>query len=142
MNIEITNRPIKTQEVVDKVVKDTAGGIVTFIGTVRNNAGGKKVLYLEYEAYPQMAEKKIAEIIDEIKSKWQIEDISVTHRVGRLEIGDIAVVIAVSSGHRLEAFQACQYAIDRIKEIVPIWKKEFYEEGSKWIEGDHQKKDK
>ena len=136
--IEITREPIQPQSVIDKVTRDTCGAIVTFTGTVRNNSGGKKVLYLEYESYPEMARKKIEEIVKEIKSRWNIEEVAVTHRIGRMEIGDIAVVIAVSSGHREEAFQACQYAIDRIKEIVPIWKKEFYEEGSAWIEGSHR----
>jgi len=136
--IEITNRPIETQSVIDKVVKDSCGAVVTFIGTVRNNSEGKKVLYLEYEAYPEMAKKKLQEISNEAKKRWLLEEVAVTHRLGRMEIGEIAVVIAVSSGHRQPAFEACQYTIDRIKEIVPIWKKEFYEEGSAWIEGSHR----
>jgi molybdopterin synthase catalytic subunit len=138
--IEITREPIKTQSVIDRVLKDTCGAVVTFIGTVRNNSEGKRVLYLEYEAYPEMAKKKLEEIAAEAKNKWPIEEVAVTHRLGRMEIGEISVVIAVSSGHRLIAFQACQYTIDRIKEIVPIWKKEFYEDGSAWIEGTHHVK--
>jgi molybdopterin synthase catalytic subunit len=81
-----------------------------------------------------MAKKKLQEIADEAKKKWSLEEVAVTHRLGRMEIGDIAVVIAVSAGHRQPAFEACQYTIDRIKEIVPIWKKEFYEDGEVWIE--------
>jgi molybdopterin synthase catalytic subunit len=107
--------------------------MVTFVGTVRNNAEGKQVLYLEYEAYPEMAIKKLNDIRAEILRRWKINDIGIVHRTGRLEIGETAVVIAVGSPHRLEAFQACQYAIDRIKEIVPIWKKEFYQDSSSWI---------
>ena len=136
--IEITHEPIQVQSVIDKVVKDSCGAVVTFIGTVRNNSEGKRVLYLEYEAYPEMAKKKLQEIAAEAKRKWQLEEVAVTHRLGRMEIGEIAVVIAVSAGHRLPAFEACQYTIDRIKEIVPIWKKEFYEEGSAWVEGNHR----
>lgn len=128
------------QPVIDKTLKDACGAVVTFIGAVRNNSDGKKVLYLEYEAYPEMAKKKLEEIAAEAKKKWPIEEIAVTHRLGRMEIGEISVVIAVSSGHRTAAFQACQYTIDRIKEIVPIWKKEFYEDGSAWIEGTHHVK--
>jgi len=138
--IEITREIIRTQSVIDKVLKETCGAVVTFIGTVRNNSEGKRVLYLEYEAYPEMAKKKLEEIAAEVRSKWPIEEVAVTHRLGRMEIGEISVVIAVSSGHRLVAFQACQYTIDRIKEIVPIWKKEFYEDGSAWIEGTHHVK--
>jgi len=138
--IEITNGVIRAQPVIDKTLKDTCGAVVTFIGTVRNNSDGKKVLYLEYESYPEMAKKKLEEIAAEAKKKWPIEEVAVTHRLGRMEIGDISVVIAVSSGHRAAAFQACQYTIDRIKEIVPIWKKEFYEDGSAWIEGAHHVK--
>jgi molybdopterin synthase catalytic subunit len=94
------------------------------------------VLYLEYEAYPEMAQRKLADIATEIKDKWPVKDVAIAHRIGRIEIGEVAVVIAVSSAHRRQAFTACQYAIDRVKEIVPIWKKEFYEEGSAWIGSD------
>ena len=138
--IEITNNVINTQSVIDKTLHDSCGAVVTFIGAVRNNSEGKKVLYLEYEAYSKMAQKKLEEIAAEAKKKWPVEEVAVTHRLGRMEIGDISVVIAVSSGHRAAAFQACQYTIDRIKEIVPIWKKEFYEDGSAWIEGIHHVK--
>jgi molybdopterin synthase catalytic subunit len=131
--IEITSQPISAQSVIDKVRQNGDGAVVTFIGTVRDNAEGKRVLYLEYETYPEMAEKKLKEICKEIHSRWEINDIGIVHRIGRLEIGETAVVIAVGSAHRLEAFQACQYAIDRIKEIVPIWKKEFYQDSSSWI---------
>ncbi len=130
--IEITSNPIQVQPVIDGVRKDGHGAVVSFVGVVRNNAEGKRVLYLEYEAYPDMAEKKLKEICAEAESRWQTE-ISVVHRVGRLEIGDTAVVIAVGASHRQEAFRACEYAIDRIKEIVPIWKKEFYDDGSNWV---------
>ena len=131
--IEITARPIGVQPVIDSVIKDKNGAVVTFLGTVRNNSEGKRVLYLEYDAYPEMAKKKLTEIAGEIDSRWHIKDVSIVHRTGRLEIGEIAVVIAVGSPHRAEAFRACEYVIDRIKEMVPIWKKEVYEDGSAWI---------
>ena len=130
--IEITSQPISVQPVIDKVKKDSHGALVTFIGTVRDNSEGKKVTYLEYETYARMAEKKLKEIADEIQNRWQT-DISIVHRVGRMELGDTVIVIVVGSGHRREAFQSCEYAINRIKEIVPIWKKEFYEDGSSWV---------
>ncbi len=131
--IEITPGPIDVQPVIDSVEKNTNGAVVTFLGTVRDNSEGKRVLYLEYDAYPAMAKKKLAEIAGEIEAKWGIKEVSIVHRTGRLEIGEIAVVIAVGSPHRAEAFRACEYAIDRIKEMVPIWKKEVYEDGSAWI---------
>jgi molybdopterin synthase catalytic subunit len=133
--IEITSKPIVVEPVINKVRKSSHGAVVTFIGTVRDNSEGKRVLYLEYETYTEMAEKKLKEICLEIQNRWGIGDVNIIHRVGRIEVGDIAIVIAVGSSHRLEAFQACQYAIDCIKKTVPIWKKEFYEDGSStWIE--------
>jgi molybdopterin synthase catalytic subunit len=131
--IEITDRPISVQSVIDQVKTNADGAIVTFVGTVRDNAEGKRVLYLEYEVYPEMAEKKLNEICTEIYSRWKVNNIGIIHRIGRLDVGENAVVIAIGSAHRTEAFQACQYAIDRIKEVVPIWKKEFYQDSSSWI---------
>ena len=131
--IEITSEAIKVQPIIDEVERSTNGAVVTFLGTVRDNSEGKRVLCLEYDAYPEMAKKKLSEIVKEMESRWGIKDVAIVHRVGQLKIGDIAVVIAVGSPHRAEGFRACQYAIDRIKEVVPIWKKEFYEDGSAWI---------
>ena len=130
--IEITSQPISVQLVIDAVKKKSHGALVTFIGTVRDNSEGKRVLYLEYETYRQMAENKLEGIATAIYNRWN-SDVAIVHRIGRIEVGDIAVVIVVGSGHRQEAFQSCQYAINRIKEIVPIWKKEFYEDGSSWV---------
>jgi molybdopterin synthase catalytic subunit len=135
--IEITRESIRPETVIGRVLGPQCGAVVTFFGTVRNNFEGKRVLYLEYEAYPAMALKKLEEIAVEIKRKFPVEAVAVTHRLGRLEIGEISVVIAVSAGHRQAAFEGCQYAIDRIKEIVPIWKKEYYEDGAAWVEGAH-----
>ncbi|MFF3024510.1 molybdenum cofactor biosynthesis protein MoaE [Gottfriedia sp. NPDC057948] len=129
----IVNTPIVVEEVSDKVKSRNAGAITVFIGTVRELTKGKKTLSLEYQAYESMAVKKLAQIGDEINGKWPEAIVAITHRVGRLEISDIAVVIAVSSPHRKVAYEANEYAIERIKQIVPIWKKEFWEDGTMWI---------
>src|SRR3954453_10344203 len=130
---EISKDPIITQEVIDKVVQREAGAITTFIGTVRELTHGKKTLYLVYEAYESMAVKKLEQIGREIEEKWQGSKVAITHRVGKLDITDIAVVIAVSPPHRADSYEANRYAIERIKEIVPIWKKEHWEDGQEWI---------
>ena len=134
--IELTDKPISPEAVTSKVLKDSNGGVVTFLGTVRNHSEGQKVRYLEYEAYPEMALTKMAELVGEIRTKWGIDDVAITHRLGHLAIGEIAVVIAVASPHRQEAFEACLYDIDRLKEIVPIWKKEAFVGGERWVAGD------
>jgi molybdopterin synthase catalytic subunit len=130
---EIIDVPIETQRVIDKVMDRNAGAITTFIGTVRELTKGKKTLYLEYESYIPMAEKKLEQIGDEIQQKWSNAKVAITHRIGRLDITDIAVVIAVSTPHRKDTYEANEYAIERIKEIVPIWKKEHWEDGEMWI---------
>ncbi|MBU8905031.1 molybdenum cofactor biosynthesis protein MoaE [Desertibacillus haloalkaliphilus] len=135
----MTNEPISIEEVVTKVTHPHAGAINTFIGTVRELTKGKRTLYLEYDAYVAMAEKKLAQIGSEINEKWPNTRVAITHRIGRLEITDIAVVIAVSTPHRADSYEASRYAIERIKEIVPIWKKEHWEDGEKWI-GDQLEK--
>lgn len=135
----ITNEVISIQEVVDKVVHPNAGAINTFIGTVRELTKGKKTVYLKYDAYASMAEKKLAQIGDEIQERWPNTLVAITHRIGRLDITDIAVVIAVSTPHRADSYDASRYAIERIKEIVPIWKKEHWEDGEEWI-GDQLEK--
>lgn len=130
---EISHEPINIQSVIDKVVDRNAGAVSTFIGTVREITRGKKTLYLVYEAYEPMAVKKLEQIGTEIESRWEGAKVAITHRVGKLDILDLAVVIAVSTPHRAAAFEASRYAIERIKEIVPIWKKEHWEDGEKWI---------
>lgn len=133
MNYAISKEPINVQEVIDKVVQREAGAITTFIGTVRELTHGKKTLYLVYEAYESMAVKKLEQIGNEIKERWHGSEVAITHRVGKLDITDVAVVIAVSTPHRADAYEANRYAIERIKEIVPIWKKEHWEDGQEWI---------
>lgn len=133
MNCVITRDPIKIEEIYAKVVRREAGAVTTFIGTVRELTHGRKTLYLEYEAYEAMALKKLEQIVTEMKERWPGVEAAISHRIGRLEISDIAVAIAVSSPHRPEAYEANRYAIERIKEIVPIWKKEHWEDGEQWI---------
>ena len=133
MNFEITDKPIDTQAVIDKVISRNAGAVTTFIGTVREMTKGKKTLYLVYEAYAAMAVKKLEQIGTEIEERWPDAITAITHRTGRLDITDIAVVIAVSTPHRNDAYEANRYAIERIKEIVPIWKKEHWEDGEEWV---------
>lgn len=133
MNYEISKEPINIQDVIDKVIQREAGAVTTFIGTVRELTNGKKTLFLIYEAYEAMAVKKLEQIGNEIEKRWEGSKVAITHRVGRLEITDVAVVIAVSTPHRADAYEANRYAIERIKEIVPIWKKEHWENGEKWM---------
>jgi len=111
------------------------GAVATFIGLVRNENGGRRVLWLEYEAYEPLAVKTFARIDEEAGERWPSIGLAIHHRVGRLEIGEASVVIAAASPHRAEAFAACRYAIERIKQIAPIWKHEHFEGGETWIEG-------
>ncbi len=130
---EVVDHTIDEQAVADSVADGGAGAICTFSGVVRNNSKGKRVLYLEYEAYPEMAIKQMQKIADEIKQKWSLTRVSMVHRTGRLQVGEASVCIAVSAPHRAEAFEACRYAIDRLKIIVPVWKKEVWEGGEYWV---------
>jgi molybdopterin synthase catalytic subunit len=131
--IEITEGVISTDEVVARVADPANGAVVTFVGIVRGITGERETLYLEYEAYPEMAEKVLLQIADEIRARWtDIRAAAIVHRIGRLEIGETAVVIALAAPHRAQTFDALRYAIDRIKEIAPIWKKEFWADGAEW----------
>jgi molybdopterin synthase catalytic subunit len=128
---------INIQEIAESIRKPEDGAIVVFDGVVRNNSKSKAVRFLEYDAYESMALKKLEEIGLRAKSEFEIRDIAIVHRLGHMEVGESSVVIAVASAHRGPAFDACRYAIDTIKMIVPIWKKEFYEDGEVWIESGH-----
>ncbi len=136
----VTAAPVSEDQVSRMVATPEAGAIVTFVGTVRNNARGRAVQSLDYEAYPPAAERMLRQIGDEIAEKWGLDQCAIVHRMGHLSVGEASVAIAVASAHRGDAFDACRYAIDRIKEIVPIWKKEFYEDGETWVgsEADYQ----
>jgi len=133
---EIVNRPIAIDEVAARVVTPDRGGMTLFAGTVRGITADLVTDYLEYEAYAEMAEPILAEIAAEAQARWpSIGAVSIVHRVGRLEVGDIAVVIAVAAAHREDTFDACHYVIDRIKQIAPIWKREVGQDGALWVEG-------
>ncbi len=131
--IELTKEPIQTEKIIAEVMSDSAGGIDVFIGTVRDATKGKKVVALEFEAYEKMAVSELQKIIDAAFQKWPVLKIAVSHAVGRREIGELAVVIAVSAAHRDAAFQSCRYVIDTLKQTVPIWKKEIFEDGDVWV---------
>jgi molybdopterin synthase catalytic subunit len=130
---KITQSPINMQELADFVADPAAGAMATFVGMTRNTNEGRQVTRLEYECYPGMAEKEMEKIAAEVLRRWPIKKISIVHRLGRVDIGEASVAIAVSSGHRHAAFEACHYAINQLKETVPIWKKELYEGGELWI---------
>lgn len=130
----VTAEPLSVQQVNDLVKRPTDGAVVTFDGIVRNNFDGRPVRYLAYEAYAAMAEKKLAEIGAEVQQKFTIGEIAMVHRIGRLEIGESSIVIAVAAPHRHAAFEACAYAMDRVKAEVPVWKKEFFGDGADhWV---------
>ena len=129
----VTNQPIDLSELVRYVADAEAGAIVPFIGTTRNNNEGRKVIALDYDGYPEMAEKELARIGAEAKNKWPICKMAIVHRLGPVQIGEASVIIVVSSAHRDAAFAASRFAIEEIKKTVPIWKKEVFEGGEVWI---------
>lgn len=131
--INITSEPLNPDSITELVRKNSNGAIITFLGTTRDSTDGKRVNYLEYEAYQPMAQDMIKQIFDEVKEQWEIDDLAMSHRLGKVDIGEISMVVAIASPHRKQAFEAGQYSIDRIKEIVPIWKKEFFDDGEGWV---------
>lgn len=132
---KITNDKIKPDALFEWTLKPHHGAVVTFAGTVRSDTDGRRTLQLEYEAYAEMAEAKMKEVGAEIHTRWGIEDVAMIHRVGTLDIGEISILIAVATPHRENAFEACSYAIDRVKQIVPVWKKEIWADGDQeWVE--------
>lgn len=132
----ISDRVLDEAEVVSRVSGPDAGGIVSFVGNVRNSARGHDIEYLEYEAYPEMAEREMEKIATEASEKWPGTRVAIAHRVGHLEIGEAAVVVVAASAHRGEAFAACRFAIDTLKVRVPIWKREVASDGAYWVD-DH-----
>jgi molybdopterin synthase catalytic subunit len=135
---KIVDGPIDDVALEQAVRTDADGAVIVFRGVARRYSRGRDVVHLEYEAYPEMAEKVMAQIADEMKTRWPISGVAMVHRTGVLEIGQASVAIAVSAPHRGEAFAAAQYAIDRLKQIVPIWKKEVWSDGSQWIGWEHE----
>ena len=130
---KVTSEPLALDPLATAVGRNTAGAVATFLGIVREFSRGRQVVHLEYEAYPEMAEATMRQIGQEIRARWPVDDIAIVHRVGVLRIGEASVAIAVSAPHRHAALEACAYAIERVKEIVPIWKKEVWSDGSQWI---------
>ena len=132
--IRLTRDAIDYHALTEQVRRADCGAVVTFLGTVRDLTGGQVTVALDYEAYPGMAEKKMAEIEAETRARWPVGDIALVHRLGHLDVGDVSVAVAVSCPHRAQAFEACRYAIDRLKELVPIWKKENWADGTtEWV---------
>ena len=131
--IHITQEVLDPGKVVELVQDPGAGAIATFVGTTRDHTGDRKVLRLEYEAYRPMADEQLQRVADEMRERWDLTGVAIHHRLGRLEIGEASLLVAVSSAHRQAAFEACHFSIDRIKQIVPIWKKEFFEGGEVWV---------
>ena len=132
-DFRLTEQPLSLDAVVREVQRDEAGAVATFLGTVRNRSRDRNVLYLEYEAYEGMAEETMAELARELSERHELLAVAIHHRVGRVEIGEPSVAIAVSSQHRAAALAACKEAIDTLKGTVPLWKKEVYEGGEEWI---------
>jgi molybdopterin synthase catalytic subunit len=131
--IKITGELLSIQHCIDWVMSPESGGIDVFIGTVRNATKGKKVIRLEFEAYEQMAVAEMEKIARQAMEKWPVQKLIIHHRTGTLAVGEIPVIIAVSAAHRAAAFEACRYVIDTLKETVPIWKKEIFEDGEVWV---------
>jgi molybdopterin synthase catalytic subunit len=135
LHVEITDAPLDLDALARVVEAPEMGAVATFTGNVRDHNRGRRVEYLEYDAYRPMAERELHRIAEEAVARWQCR-IAIEHRVGRLEIGEASVMVAVSCAHRADAFEACRFAIDTLKERVPIWKKEVWEGGEVWIEGE------
>jgi molybdopterin synthase catalytic subunit len=130
----VQSAPLSMDALLSRVTGPDCGGVVTFSGVVRNRARGQAIDHLVYEAYPPMAEQELQKILAQVRERWPDVRLALSHRVGRLEIGDAAVMIAASAPHRADAFEACRFAIDALKQSVPIWKKEFAEDGAYWVE--------
>ena len=131
--VSLTRSPIDLAALTSATPAD--GAVCLFVGVVRDENGGRPVRHLEYEAYEEMALPLMRQIAEEAAARWPVTDVRVVHRLGRLEIGEPSVAVAVASPHRAEAFEACRYVIDTVKAKVPIWKKEFYQDGAVWLEG-------
>jgi molybdopterin synthase catalytic subunit len=132
--VRLTREEIDYHALTEQVRRGDCGAVVTFLGTVRDLTGERVTVALDYEAYPAMAENKMAEIEHETRARWPVGDMALVHRLGHVGIGDVSVAVAVSCPHRAQAFEACRYAIDRLKELVPIWKKENWADGTtEWV---------
>lgn len=133
IDINITSEPLDVQACIAAVMRPDCGGIDVFIGTVRSATAGKAVMRLEFEAYEPMAQREMQKIAEQACDRWPVQHIVIHHRTGVLDVGEIPVIIAVSAAHRAAAFDACRFAIDTLKQTVPIWKKEVFEDGEVWV---------
>lgn len=133
--VRLTTDPLDPQDAIDSVMTDADGAYVLFVGVVRNHSRGRAVTGLEYQVYAPMAERQMARLVEEVRERWGLH-CAILHRYGPIPVGESAVVVCVSSAHRAEAFEACRWTIDTLKEDVPIWKKEFATDGTFWIEGE------
>ncbi len=131
--IRVTTDYTPPEAVINSLDRSIHGAVVTFLGTVRKYTEGREVIYLDYEAYPEMAEEQLRAIAEEVKAREGIEDVAIVHRIGRLSVGETSLTVAVASLHRRPGFDACLYTVERIKELAPIWKKEVWAEGSVWV---------
>ncbi len=132
----VTPEPLDPRQAIEAVRRDEAGAVLLFLGVVRNENLGRRVLHLEYEAYSELAQRVMRELAQEAQARFQLTGVAVMHRTGLLPVGEVSLVVAVSSPHRREAFQGGQWLVDRLKERLPIWKKEVFEGGEEWIEGE------
>ncbi|HLM60570.1 MAG TPA: molybdenum cofactor biosynthesis protein MoaE [Pyrinomonadaceae bacterium] len=137
---ELTNEPLDVGEIARRVVPAECGATVTLDGYVRRFTKGRETLYLEYEGYKPMALREMEKLIGQARKQFEISNVGIVHRLGKLEIGETSVVISVAAAHRRAAFEACEWLIKELKRTVPIWKKEVYADGETWIEGDSQSK--
>lgn len=133
--VRLQTEPIRADELIEAVHSERHGAVALFLGTVRDHNDGRKVRFLEYHAYPEMARSELEKLAAECRRRFGNPSIALVHRTGRLEVGETAVAIAVASAHRSAAFQACRFLIDTLKQTVPVWKKEFFQDGEVWIEG-------
>ncbi|NIR50818.1 molybdenum cofactor biosynthesis protein MoaE [candidate division KSB1 bacterium] len=133
--VELVAEKISVDRILEQLEDHSTGGVAIFLGRVRNHAEGREVEQMDYEAYPEMALKKMRGIEETAKKRWPVKKMVMVHRTGRLQLGEVSVAIAVACAHRNEAFEACRFAIDTLKETVPIWKKEYFADGEAWVEG-------
>jgi len=134
--VQLTSEPIDTAGLAERMKRAEDGAVVVFEGIVRDNSRGRRTLYLDYEAYDEMARKQLEELAAQALEKFKVREVAIAHRLGRLQIGETSVAIVVSSAHRAAAFDACRWMIDTLKKTVPIWKKEHFEDGAVWADGE------
>ena len=134
--IRVTSEPLEAGELMAAVRQDSSGAVASFVGVVRDHHRGQRVDHLVYEAYPPMAEQELRRIADEAHQRWRVDRIALAHRTGRLDVGEVSVIVVVAAPHRREALEACSFCIETIKQKVPIWKKQYGDAGGEWIIGD------